>query len=115
MLAAEAREFGFDTPPAAETFDRRIRERTLDTVLQHGASPALLAAADALQQLAPTLERGGVVTVAARETDACPNLNAQLLALEFIALTSCLLNPVLCAGFQGAYWGLKLGLYLAGC
>jgi hypothetical protein len=115
MLAAEAREFGFERVPPAEPFDRGARERALDALLKQGASPALLSAAAALEQLAPTLERGGVTTVAARETDACPNLSAQLLALELIAITSCLINPVLCAGFQGAYWGLKLALYLAGC
>jgi hypothetical protein len=115
MRAAEAREFGFAQVPAAEPFDRRIRERALDTMLKQGASPALLAAADAFERLAPVLERGGVATVAARESEACPNLTAQLLALEFIALTSCVLNPILCAGFSGAYFGLKLALYLAGC
>ncbi|HWN84394.1 MAG TPA: hypothetical protein VNN99_04560 [Vicinamibacterales bacterium] len=115
MLAAEAREFGFDLPPIAEPFDRKARERALDTMLKQGASPALLAAADALERLAPALERGGVTTVAARDAEACPNLNAQLLFLEFVAITSCFWNPIACAGFQGAYWGLKLSIYLAGC
>jgi hypothetical protein len=115
MLAAEAREFGFDAPPAAEPFDRRARERALDVMLKQGASPALVAAATALEQLAPVLERGGVTTVVARDAEACPNLQAQLLFLELVAITSCLWNPIACAGFQGAYWGLKLSLYLAGC
>jgi hypothetical protein len=56
-----------------------------------------------------------VTTVAARDAQACPNLNAQLLFLEFVAITSCFWNPIACAGFQGAYWGLKLSIYLAGC
>ena len=115
MLAAEAREFGFDLPPIAEPFDRKARERALDTMLKQGASPAPLAAADALERLAPALERGAVAMVAARDAEACPNLNAQLLFLEFVAITSCFWNPIACAGFQGAYWGLKLSIYLAGC
>jgi hypothetical protein len=121
MLAAEAREFGFDRVPPAEPFDRVARERALDALLKHGASPALRSAADALERLAPTLERGAVTMVAARdgeEVDAaagCPNLSAALLALELIAITACLINPILCAGFQGMYWGLKLAIYLAGC
>jgi hypothetical protein len=84
-------------------------------MLKQGASPALLAAADALERLAPALERGGVTTVAARDAEACPNLTAQLLFLEFVAITSCFWNPIACAGFQGAYWGLKAAIYLAGC
>ena len=40
MLAAEAREFGFERVPAAEPFDRAARERALDALLTHGASPA---------------------------------------------------------------------------
>jgi len=120
MLAAEAREFGFDRVPPAEPFDLAARERALDALLKNGASPALRSAADALDRLARTLERGAVTAVAARddEIDAaagCPNLSAALLALELIAITSCLLNPILCAGFQGLYWGLKLAIYMAGC
>ena len=120
MLAAEAREFGFDRVPPAEPFDRAARERALDALLKQGASPALRSAADALDRLARTLERGAVTAVAARDDEAvdaagCPNLGAALLALELIAITACLLNPILCAGFQGMYWGLKLAIYLAGC
>lgn len=118
MLAGEARAFGFDRVPPAEPFDLAARERALDALLKHGASPALRSAADALERLAPTLERGAVTTVAAGDDydqSACPNLSAALLALELIAITSCLINPILCAGFQGLYWGLKLSIYLAGC
>jgi hypothetical protein len=120
MLAAEAREFGFERVPAAEPFDRVARERALDALLKHGASPALRSAAAALERLAPTLERGAVTTVAAGDDDVdaaagCPNLSAALLALELIAITACLINPILCAAFQGLYWGLKLSIYMAGC
>ena len=120
MLAAEAREFGFDRVPPAEPFDRAARERALDALLKQGASPALSSAAAALDRLARTLERGAVTTVAAGDDDTvdaagCPNLSAALLALELIAITACLINPILCAGFQGMYWGLKLAIYMAGC
>ena len=84
-------------------------------MLKQGASPALLAAADALERLAPALERGGGGDGRGARVEACPNLNAQLLFLEFVAITSCFWNPIACAGFQGAYWGLKLSIYLAGC
>jgi hypothetical protein len=40
MLAAEAREFGFERVPPAEPFDPAARERALDALLKHGASPA---------------------------------------------------------------------------
>jgi len=121
MLAAEAREFGFERVPPAEPFDLAARERALDALLKHGASPALRSAADAFDRLARTLERGAVTTVAAGDDDTvdaaagCPNLSAALLALELIAITACLINPILCAGFQGMYWGLKLAIYMAGC
>ena len=121
MLAAEAREFGFERVPPAEPFNLAARERALDALLKQGASPALRSAADALDRLARSLERGAVTAVAARDDDqvdlaaGCPNLTAALLALELVAAISCLLNPILCAGFQGLFWGLKLAIYLAGC
>jgi hypothetical protein len=113
-LAAEAKAFGIDIPVKPEPFDRQARERALSALLSKGVSPAMREAAEALERIAPHLDRRGVVAVSARQS-GCPDLTAQLFFLEFVALTSCLWNPIACAGFQGAYWGLKLAIYLAGC
>ena len=113
MRAAEAREFGVaDLPLPREPFNLAERERALQAMLAHGATPALLAAAAELTRLAPQLDRMGTTPVARRQ---CPGAQGMAYSLEFIALASCLLNPILCAGFGGAYFGLKLSLYYFGC
>ena len=115
MRAAEARRFGMaDLALPREPFDRQARDRALSGMLSTGVTPALRDTADALERLAPQLDRRGVSVVAARQS-GCPDLTAQLLALEWIAITSCLINAILCAGFQGMYWGLKAAIYMAGC
>jgi hypothetical protein len=113
MRAAEAREFGVaDLPLPREPFNLAERERALQAMLAHGATPALLAAAAELTRLAPQLDRMGTTPVARRQ---CSGAQGMAYSLEFIALASCLLNPILCAGFGGAYFGLKLSLYYFGC
>jgi hypothetical protein len=113
MRAAEAREFGVnDVPLPREPFNLAERERALQAMLEHGATPALLAAAAELTRLAPQIDRMGTTPVARRQ---CSSATGMAYSLEFIALASCLLNPILCAGFGGAYFGLKFSLYMAGC
>ena len=111
MRAAEAREFGAaDLALPREPFNLAERERALEVLLAHGATPALLAAAAELTRLAPQLDR--VTPIARRQ---CSGATGMAYSLEFIALASCLVNPILCAGFGGAYFGLKLSLYMFGC
>jgi hypothetical protein len=113
MRAAEAREFGVaDLSLPREPFNLAERERALEGLLAHGATPALLAAAAELTRLAPQLDRMGVTPIARRQ---CSGATGMAYSLEFIALASCLVNPILCAGFGGAYFGLKLSLYMFGC
>jgi hypothetical protein len=113
MRAAEARDFGVaDVPLPREPFNLAERERALQAMLAHGATPALLAAAAELTRLAPQLDRMGTTPVARRQ---CSGATGMAYSLEFIALASCLVNPILCAGFGGAYFGLKLSLYYFGC
>ena len=113
MRAAEAREFGVaDLPLPKEPFNLLERERALEGMLKNGCAAALLAAAADLTSLATQLDRLGTTPVARRQ---CQGTASMLYTLEFIALTSCLLNPILCAGFGGAYFGMKLSLYYFGC
>jgi hypothetical protein len=113
MRAAEAREFGVaDLALPREPFNLAERERALEVLLAHGATPALLAAAAELTRLAPQLDRMGVTPIARRQ---CSGTTGMAYSLEFIALASCLVNPILCAGFGGAYYGLKLSLWYFGC
>ena len=113
MRAAEAREFGVaDLALPREPFNLAERARALEVLLAHGATPALLAAAAELTRLAPQLDRMGVTPIARRQ---CSGAMGMAYSLEFIALASCLVNPILCAGFGGAYFGLKLSLYMFGC
>jgi hypothetical protein len=112
MFAAEARNFGVTVPLPRDAFNLAERERALDGMLKRGSTPALLAAAAELTRLVPELERGGVTPIARRQ---CSSAQAMASALEFIALASCLVNPTLCAGFGGAYFGLKLSRYMIGC
>jgi hypothetical protein len=112
MFAAESRRFGVTVPLPREPFNLAERERALDAVLKQGATPALLVAAAELTRLAPQLDRMGTSPIARRQ---CAGATGMAYSLEFIALASCLVNPILCAGFGGAYFGLKLGLYFAGC
>ena len=113
MFDAEARQFGAEKLPR-EPFNLAARTRALEAMQQRGASAALLDAAGALERLAPQLDRSSFALAVARQS-GCPDLTAQLYFLEFVALASCLWNPIACAGFQGAYWGLKVSIYLAGC
>jgi hypothetical protein len=113
MRAAEAREFGVaDLALPREPFNLAERERALEVLLAHGATPALLAAAAELSRLAPQLDRMGVTPIARRQ---CSGTTGMAYSLEFIALASCLVNPILCAGFGGAYYGLKVSLWYFGC
>ena len=112
MMAAEAREFGVFTPLPKEPFDLAERERALDAMLKNGVTPALLAAAAEISRRASQLDRMGVSPVSARQ---CPNVGGFTLTLEFITAAGCLVNPIFCAAFGGALFGLKLSLYLAGC
>jgi len=113
MRAAEAREFGVaDLVLPREPFNLAERERALEALLAHGATPALLAAAAELMRLAPQLDRVGVTPITRRQ---CSGTTGMAYSLEFIALASCLVNPILCAGFGGAYYGLKLSLWYFGC
>ena len=114
MLAAEAKSLGIDIVLPREPFDRQSRERALSAMLSVGVSPAMREAADALERIAPHLDRTAISTVSARQS-GCPDLTAQLHFLEFVAMASCLWNPIACAGFQGAYWGLKFSIWAAGC
>lgn len=114
MLRAEARALGIDIVLPREPFDRQARERALSAMLSGGVSPAMREAAEALERIAPHLDRSGIATVAARQ-GGCPDLSAQLYFMEFVAMASCLWNPIACAGFQGAYWGLKFAIWMAGC
>jgi hypothetical protein len=111
--ASDAREFGVaDLALPREPFNLAERELAVQAMLASGVTPALLAAAAELTQRAPQLDRMGVTPVAARQ---CSGAQGMAYSLEFVALTSCLLNPVLCAGFSGAYFGLKLSLWYFGC
>lgn len=112
MFDAEARQFGVELP--REPPNRATRERALEAMQQRGPSAALLDAAVALERLAPQLDRQSIALAAARQS-GCPDLAAQLYFLEFVAMASCLWNPIACAGFQGAYWGLKFSIWAAGC
>ena len=112
MRAAEARNFGVTVPLPREPFNLVERERALDALLKTGCTPALLAAAAELTRLAPQLDRLPVSAAARRQ---CSGATGMAYSLEFIALASCLLNPILCAGFGGAYFGLKLSLWYFGC
>lgn len=112
MFAAEARNFGVTVPLPRDAFNLAERERALDGMLKRGSTPALLAAAAELTRLVPELERGGVTPIARRQ---CASAQGMASALEFIALASCLVNQTLCAGFGGAYFGLKLSRYMIGC
>jgi hypothetical protein len=113
MRAEEARELGLaDVPLAREPFNLPERERALEAMLAHGATPALFAAATQLTRVATELDRRGTTPIARRQ---CSDAQGMAYSLEFIALTSCLLNPILCAGFGGAYFGLKLSLWYFGC
>jgi hypothetical protein len=77
-------------------------------MLKHGCTNALLATAAELTRLAPQLDRMGTTPIARRQ---CSGAEGMAYSLEFVALASCLVNPILCAGFGGAYFGLKLSLY----
>ena len=112
MFDAEARRFGVEHIPR-EPSNRAARERALEAMQQRGPGAALLDAAVALERLAPQLDRQSIALAAARQS--CPDLAAQLYFLEFVAMASCLWNPIACAGFQGAYWGLKFSIWAAGC
>jgi hypothetical protein len=72
----------------------------------------LLAAAAEISRRASQLDRMGLTPIAARQ---CPNTGGMVLTVEFIAAAGCLVSPILCAGFMGAFFGLKLGLWVAGC
>ena len=115
MFAAEARNFGVTVPVPREPFNLAERERALEAVLARGATPALLSAAADLERMAPQLDRMGSIPVARRQSGACYTANGWAFSLELLALTSCLINPILCAGFGGAYFGYKISLYLIGC
>jgi hypothetical protein len=112
MLAAEARDFGVTAPLPREPLNLVERGRALDEILTHGCAPALLAAAAEISRRASQLDRMGLTPIAARQ---CPNTGGMLLTVELIATAGCFINPVLCAGFTGAYLGLKIGLWIAGC
>jgi len=112
MLAAEAHDWGIDVPLPREPFDPAARERALREMLEVGATPTLLAVADQLAKLAPELDRQPASLVARRQ---CSGATGMAYTVEFIAMASCLLNPILCAGFTGAYFGLKLSIYYFGC
>jgi hypothetical protein len=108
MFAAEARNFGVTVPVPREPFNLAAREHALDGMLKHGCTNALLATAAELTRLAPQLDRMGTTPIARRQ---CSGAEGMAYSLEFVALASCLVNPILCAGFGGAYFGLKLSLY----
>jgi len=113
MRGAEAREYGVaDLALPREPFNLPERERALEAMLARGVTPALLAAAAELTRLAPQLDRASVTPVAARQ---CSSATGMVLSIEYIALASCLLNPILCAGFTGAYFGLKVSMWYFGC
>jgi hypothetical protein len=112
MFAAEARDFGVTVPVPREPFALAQRERALDDMLKNGCTAALLAAAGEISRRASQLDRMGLTPVAARQ---CGSTGGMVLSLELIAAASCLINPILCAGFMGAYLGLKVGLWIAGC
>ena len=114
-LAAEARNFGVTVPVPREPFNLAERERALEAMLAGGATSALLSAATHLERVAPQLDRMGSLPVARRQSGACYTANGWAFSLEMLALTSCLINPILCAGFGGAYFGYKISLYLVGC
>ena len=113
-FAAEARNFGVTVPVPRDPFNLAERERALEEMLARGATPALLSAAADLERMAHQLDRMGSIPVARRQ-GACYTAQGWAFGLEMVALTSCLLNPILCAGFGGAYFGYKLSLYLIGC
>ena len=113
-LAAEARNFGVTVPVPREPFNLAERERALEAMLAGGATSALLSAAAHIERMAPQLDRMGSLPVARRQS-ACYTANGWAFSLELLALTSCLINPILCAGFGGAYFGYKISLYLVGC
>jgi hypothetical protein len=112
MFAAEARNFGVTVPLPREPFNLGERERALDEMLKSGCTTVLLAAAAELSRLAPQLERMGTTPIARRQ---CSGAQGMAYSLEFVALASCLVNPILCAGFGGAYFGLKVSLWYFGC
>jgi hypothetical protein len=112
MRGAEARNFGVTVPLPREPFNIAERERALEAMLKTGCTPALLAAAAELTRMAPQLDRLPMSSVARRQ---CSGAQGMAYSLEFVALASCLLNPILCAGFGGAYFGLKLALWYFGC
>ena len=117
MRAAEARRFGVaDVPLPRDPFNLPDRERALEAMLARGVTPALLSAAADLDRLSRRLDRMGTTRVARRQSESdCETAQGWAFALEFVALTACVINPILCAGFSGAYFGYKVALYFAGC
>jgi hypothetical protein len=65
-------------------------------------------ASKAFDQLAPYLDRLPVSAVSAQTS--CPDLTYQLYMLEYLAVAMCFWNIIACAGFQGAYWGLRVAI-----
>src|SRR5213078_3764456 len=74
-MLAEAKAFGVDVPLTREPFDRQARERALSVMLSRGVNPVLRDGADAMERIAPHLDRRQVAVVAARQS-GCPNLTA---------------------------------------
>ena len=111
-FAAEARNFGVTVPVPREPFNLPERERALSAMLARGVTPALLDAAAELSRRAPQLDRMALTPIGARQ---CSGATGMAYTLEFVMLASCLVNPIVCAGFGGAYFGLKVSLWYFGC
>ena len=94
--------------------DDELRARTLDDILKRGITPYITRAADELDRLSQTLDTQPLVPISVL-TQRCPDLTGVLLAYEFAAAAACLFNPLLCAIILGAYYGLRLALWLIGC
>lgn len=113
MLIAEAPKWGLPTPVPRGVFDLTARERALNALLSGGATAALLSTATELERVAEHMDRLPVSPVAARQS--CYPLQGPTYFIEYVALASCLVNPILCAGFSGAYFGLKISIWYFGC
>jgi hypothetical protein len=111
ILAAELKELGIARLPVVLP-DYAARRQAVRQILAEGATPGILAAADALERVSKDLDNYPIVPVSMRQ---CPDLKLQIALVEVMMIAACLANVILCAVFSGIYAGLIIGLAIYGC